>query len=223
MASNTKQDLLLAAERLVAMQGVAATTISQINEAAEQRNRSAIYYHFGSLDAVLQAIFELRAAPAEAHRARLLAEARDRPDGLPPTLDSVARALVLPIASRVLDNPGPHYFSRFSLAIRMESDFWQRMGLSRTLRSLEDARTALSEASPLLPPRLVRARHRFAFDMTMMAIAEIEVAMDRHGPAFDEIEARLRVSELITAVSALYAAPVAPETLALLRRTGDLS
>ena len=56
--TDTRTGLLLAAERLFALQGVAATTIRQINAAAGQRNQSAIHYHFGSRDGILDAIMD---------------------------------------------------------------------------------------------------------------------------------------------------------------------
>ena len=64
--SDTKMGLLLAAERLFATQGIAATTIRQINTEAGQKNSSAIHYHFGSRDAILDAIIAIRVAPANA-------------------------------------------------------------------------------------------------------------------------------------------------------------
>jgi AcrR family transcriptional regulator len=53
---STKDRLLDAAQRLFARDGVHGARIRDINELAGQRNPSALHYHFGSREALLEAI-----------------------------------------------------------------------------------------------------------------------------------------------------------------------
>ena len=92
--SDTKRELVLAAEKLFATQGIAATTIRQINAAAGQKNQSAIHYHFGSRDAVLDAIVALRVSPINDARARLIDEVRAAAGDRPMTSEEIVRLLV---------------------------------------------------------------------------------------------------------------------------------
>ncbi len=52
----TKERLLREAERLFARRGLYQVTVREITEAAEQRNVSALSYHFGSREGLLDAI-----------------------------------------------------------------------------------------------------------------------------------------------------------------------
>ncbi|WP_420879480.1 TetR/AcrR family transcriptional regulator [Rhodococcus sp. (in: high G+C Gram-positive bacteria)] len=69
---STKQKLLEVAEELFATQGVSATLVGDIVTGAGQRNPSALRYHFGSREGVLQAIREKYLTRIEERRATLL-------------------------------------------------------------------------------------------------------------------------------------------------------
>ena len=49
--------ILLAAERLLAEYGMHGASLRQISEAAGQKNTSAIHYHFGSREQLIEAVF----------------------------------------------------------------------------------------------------------------------------------------------------------------------
>jgi AcrR family transcriptional regulator len=54
--ADTKEQLLRAAERLFARDGIHGARVREINELAQQRNPSALHYHFGSRAGLLEAI-----------------------------------------------------------------------------------------------------------------------------------------------------------------------
>jgi AcrR family transcriptional regulator len=74
----TRELLMVAAERLFAMNGVEGVTLRQIQVAAGQSNSSVITYHFGSQAGLVRELLEFRYRAVNARRAELLAEARDR-------------------------------------------------------------------------------------------------------------------------------------------------
>ena len=43
----TRQTIIRAAEQLFAQHGVAATSVNTISQAAQQKNKNAVQYHFG--------------------------------------------------------------------------------------------------------------------------------------------------------------------------------
>src|SRR4051794_40171550 len=68
-----RQRLLLAAEVLIAERG-AAVPLRDIAVAAGQRNNSAVNYHFGSRDGLIQFVVDERTGAMEQRRGRLLTE-----------------------------------------------------------------------------------------------------------------------------------------------------
>lgn len=72
---STKEQLVLTAERLFAVRGIDAVSLRQICAEAGNANNSAVQYHFGDKDRLLQAIFEYRIPHLMARRDLLAAEA----------------------------------------------------------------------------------------------------------------------------------------------------
>ena len=88
-ATATRDKLLDAATALFAERGVADVSLAEIVRAADQRNASAVHYHFGGKDQVLEAILARHVPTLRARRLELLAEADD--------VRSIAEALVRPV------------------------------------------------------------------------------------------------------------------------------
>jgi AcrR family transcriptional regulator len=107
MARDGREALLDAAERLFATQGLDAVSLRQIGVEAGQRNTAAAHYHFGTKEALVDALFERRMTPVNEHRWRLLATAGDDPVAL-------VEAFVVPFAATV--HPGSTY-ARFSAQV----------------------------------------------------------------------------------------------------------
>ncbi|MDV6266490.1 MULTISPECIES: TetR/AcrR family transcriptional regulator [Rhodococcus] len=70
---STKQKLLEVAEELFATKGIEATLVGDIVSGAGQRNPSALRYHFGSREGILQAIREKYLVQLESRRTVMLA------------------------------------------------------------------------------------------------------------------------------------------------------
>ena len=75
-ARSTKEQILLAAERLIADHGVDGVSMRQIAVEVGSGNNSAVLYHFGSKDKLVQAIFEHRLPRLRERRTTLIAERR---------------------------------------------------------------------------------------------------------------------------------------------------
>jgi AcrR family transcriptional regulator len=71
---STKEQILLAAERMIAEHGVDGVSMRQIGTAVGSGNNSAVLYHFGSKDKLVEAIFEHRLPRLRERRAELVAE-----------------------------------------------------------------------------------------------------------------------------------------------------
>jgi AcrR family transcriptional regulator len=97
MAPSTKEQLVLTAERLFATHGLDGVSLRQISTEAGNANNSAVQYHFGSKNQLVQAIFEYR-IPSITRRRRVLAAERGTDD-----LRSCVEAYLLPILEEAED------------------------------------------------------------------------------------------------------------------------
>lgn len=219
--SDTKMGLLLAAERLFATQGIAATTIRQINAEAGQKNSSAIHYHFGSRDAILDAIVALRVTPANNRRAVLLAEAREAAGGGPLSVETIIDMLMRPGLDRLLNTEGPHFAQRFTLQLRMNLDTWRRYEREHMAWTLDDLQRELRRARPYVPAQVLRGRFRSAINYSMFTMSEIEFAESHLGDRYSRDEAMFRIEELISTLVAMLNAPVSPGTSEALERVRE--
>jgi AcrR family transcriptional regulator len=91
---STPQLLVDAAARLFAERGVGNVSIADIVRSADQRNASAVHYHFGSRDDILLAVLTRHVGELAQRRLVLLEEARARPSG---GARPAAEAIVRPI------------------------------------------------------------------------------------------------------------------------------
>jgi len=114
----TKDRILDAAEELFAEQGF-ATSLRAITATADA-NLAAVNYHFGSKDALVEAVFERRLGPLNRTRLELL-DALEGGDHAPP-LEALVEAFVGP-ALRMSDDPqGARFMRLFGHALGQRDD-----------------------------------------------------------------------------------------------------
>ncbi|QCQ93762.1 TetR/AcrR family transcriptional regulator [Rhodococcus sp. SGAir0479] len=99
--------MLAAAEQIIAERGMPALTLKDVQIAANQSNKSAATYHFGSREGLIEALVEVRMTPVDTRRRELLDEIERR--GEPPTVRGAVEALVRPLAAETLGRPGSRY------------------------------------------------------------------------------------------------------------------
>jgi AcrR family transcriptional regulator len=201
--------MIAAAERIFAECGIDRVTLSDLNKAAGQRNSSALHYHFGSRENLLQAILDKHRPGLERARHAFL-------DGLEESgqIDyrSLAEALVRPAAAKLEDRDGgPHYLrimaqihsdpidSRLAQAIRTRG--------SDVLRLYEKLR----ELRPELPSPLNQHRTALISRLLFDALAEFSRKWAARSPA-SEREREIFISNLIDCIAALMEIPMSQQT-----------
>jgi len=95
---------VLAAERLFAARGYDGVSLRQIGAAAGNANHSAVQYHFGSKDQLVEAIFDYRLPHLDTRRRSLVAERE------PDDLRTWVECYVLPILEQG-EQDGSNYLS----------------------------------------------------------------------------------------------------------------
>jgi len=154
-AAATREALVATAVQLFAERGLDGVSLAEINRAAGQRNATALHYHFGGKEGLVQAIFDKHSARVNALRETLL---DDLPESAP--LPEVVGVLVLPLAEQVRDADGGIHYLQF-LA--------QLMNNPRVPRNSHDRRD-----SPVLAEQL----RRFEVALASMASDQRELRME---------------------------------------------
>src|SRR4051812_43064837 len=91
MLMSTKEQLVVTAERLFAVHGLDGVSLRQIGVEAGNANNSAVQYHFGSKEGLIQAIFEHR-VPHLNRRRQILGAQRTTDD-----LRTLVEVYLLPV------------------------------------------------------------------------------------------------------------------------------
>lgn len=100
---DTKVKILDTAERLIAENGYAGTSLRQIISEAGV-NLAAIHYHFGSKEELLDELIERRAGPVNAERLERFTRLESGDSGAPP-LEGLLEAFLLPMAGAADSHP----------------------------------------------------------------------------------------------------------------------
>src|SRR5690348_13036413 len=95
----TNERLLLTAEHLFAQHGIDAVSTRQIAMAAGQRNVAALHYHFGNMDALIDALLSLRLHGINERREAMLDELESA--GRQHDLPALLAALVQPLLEQL--------------------------------------------------------------------------------------------------------------------------
>jgi len=101
---DTKTRLLEVAESLFAANGISTTSLRNIIAKAGV-NIAAIHYHFGSKEALVQAVFARRLGPINRERLRLLDELEASQANGVPGLEAIVAAFIEPVTRMRLSEP----------------------------------------------------------------------------------------------------------------------
>lgn len=194
---------MLAAERLIAERGQ-LVPLRDIAAAAGQRNNSAVQYHFGSRDGLIEAVVAHRIAMLEVRRLELLAEhaALDEPDDVHALLE----ILVVPMFELGTQH-GIGYYARFLEQIRTHPAVTDEANLSGDRRtSVRVIIHRLGRGLPDLAPALRVRRLRRLATVLFALLADHERAVEDGRVKAGDVTAW---AETIDMLAGLLTAPVA--------------
>ena len=121
-AHDTRDKLITIGQHLFAEQGVFRVPLRTVIEQAGQKNTSALHYHFGGREGLLNAIIERHNVGIEEERAAMLIALRSAE--LEDDVPAVVRAFVLPFA-RKLETVEGREFLRVIAQLSDLFDFWE--------------------------------------------------------------------------------------------------
>jgi AcrR family transcriptional regulator len=148
-----REQLLDAAERLIAERGVMAP-LQDVALAAGQRNKSAVQYYFGDRDGLIAAILDHRVRPQEADRLRRLADLESADAGNDP--GRLISALIEPTFTIPRMHGATHH-ARFLEQIRAHPAL-VALGTTGGTTAVRMILARLERALQPMPPELRRRR-----------------------------------------------------------------
>lgn len=147
-----KVALILAAEIAFAREGIDGASLRKIAARSGQRNHHAVQYHFGSREALVQAVFDYRMDQMEEARGALLDTGRHA--GRSGATRAIAEAIFVPQID-LIDVHGDHSYAAFlsQYLLRYQSTKFGQFGeriapnLGRALTLLRDRMAKLPDAA----------------------------------------------------------------------------
>jgi AcrR family transcriptional regulator len=178
-ASRTRDELIDAGERLYALRGIEGANLLAIAREAGQANKSAVQYHFGDRNGLIDAILERRVAWLEARRAERLAALAGSAD-----VRSLLEAMMAPLAE-LTDARGRRTYARFLLQFMIQFEPWT--GVRHPLRqphpetALDHIRARLQALTPDLPRDVLFLRLDWCLRTFLGLLVDHDNALDRGG------------------------------------------
>ena len=203
-APQTRDRLLDAAETLFASDGFGAVTTRAILRAAGQRNESALHYHFGGRQGLIEALHERRMDQLAGHRGAFIEKLLSRQG--PFSVQDLAEIQVQSIASLASRDEGFHAYLQgiADLVCSPEGEF--EALLERFDRAPEiEARQRLAASFSTVPFPLLRQRFNLGRRFILMAMVQW---LRRHGH-FRGKAAKAFLADLPRVLEAMILAPTA--------------
>ena len=162
---STREKLLDCAEHLFAEHGLEGASLRAINAAAGL-SPAALHYHFGSQQALVEALLERRMPALMERRRKLLDELEARP--APPTARELLHALIQPLAELLAEGgaPGLRYL-RLIHRLRADGDLDPRFVIERWPGGVDRLAPLFQKALPSLPLPLIQFRTGNAIDVML--------------------------------------------------------
>jgi AcrR family transcriptional regulator len=206
-SGSSREKILLVAEKLFAKRGIDGVSLRQIAAAAGNGNNNAVQYHFGSREALLQAIFKMRVEQMEAPRRAMLGRARE--EGRHEDMETLVQVMMLPHRD-LTDDEGRHphaavlseYITRWrprGVQHPVETD---HPGAQVQVHTFNAIRAKLN----FLPPRIADARIGLCHLMFLNLLQLSDHEVDRGGGA-----AELRIHDTIRQIAGHLVAPLADD------------
>jgi AcrR family transcriptional regulator len=206
---NGRLALIRAAERLMSARGIDAVSLREVSAAAGHANNSAVGYHFGTRDALIDAILERHSTPIHQRwSAQLDLLARHPPTSVRPYVE----LLVVEIANKLDDADGGWEFISISAQLSVAP-----LGPLVT-RSIANADAVARLIGAMLPhyaaPTSLLAARLELLASTLYASLVARHRAERDGAA--AVGREVFVSDLIDSLTALVLSTPSSDTLAAL-------
>ena len=151
-APSTRDRILATAEQLFAEAGIGATSLRTITAAAGV-NLAAVNYHFGSKDALVEAVYRRHLEPLNRARLRQLEDIEQAAKGKPLEVETIVRAFVEPLVEQARTGSSGAVLTRLlAQSLHEAAGYVERFYARENDAVLQRYRDAMQRAIPSLSP-----------------------------------------------------------------------
>ena len=206
----TRDRIFLAAERLFALKGFAEVSVRDITTEAAV-NLAAVNYHFGSKEALIEAVSSYRLARVNLRRMERLAAIEAR--GVP-SLRDLVEVMVLPMVEEIEQTPGGgNYIQVLAQLGGHPAHDLAKLVRSKNAEALQRCSKLAAAQLGDIPYRVFEARFGLMILTAITALANRERMLI--SPVTDEkVEMPMLVSVLVDSLVASLSAPLSASTMA---------
>lgn len=202
-----REKILVTAERLFALNGIDAVSIRQINTEAEQKNGSAVHYHFGSREGLIDAILSLRTGDRNQLRLEMLDTLKENARDKLPDIRGVAEAMVRP-QFHELTLGSKTYHRRFVKQVHQRHALMEKVLSNRYDLGLRECFRLIRWQSPDIPAPILYHRYIHANAIGIDAAANLEERLDVDPTSVTDKRIALHIECCIDSITAVFKAPV---------------
>lgn len=211
---NGRTAIIEAAEALFAEYGLHGASFRQISEAAKQKNASAIQYHFGSRDQLVEAVFENRMRYVNPKRLVLLDEVR--PTGGTEEARALVSTWVWPLAEELRPREEGNHYVQFMARAMREKQLVIQLAPAGLMTGWFLAAERLKQLMSHVPEEVIRTRLLAASDQCVNCLAAFEAEQAGASPDFE-----LQVETLIDMITAGLMAPMSEASERAMKKRGE--
>lgn len=210
---STREALLDAAEALFAREGIEGASLRAITRHAEA-NLASVHYHFGSKDALVQAVFERRLEPLNQERLARLDRLQGEAGGEPPAVEDVLRAFIEPVMRMLREGTEQQRRANHRLARLLFQGLADPEGPVRAivLEAFREVRmrflSAMARALPQLTPAELAWRFHFVVGAMAHTASTGDALEELSGGLCDASDVEAMTDRLVGFLSAGLESPV---------------
>jgi AcrR family transcriptional regulator len=209
----SRRDLIMStAEELFARKGIDSVSLNEINKAAGQRNTSALHYHFGSKDGLVEAIVYL-------HYETIDVALNQRLDELeasrPFTLRQLVVASISPFVEQLDDRRGINYLRIVTQLLNKSANMITKGHPQNEDRARLRVFRLYNEVCKDLPIPVLRSRSLLFSSMLFHSLASF-AQLNELGEVNPLGSRALFFNNLVDSIEGLMKAPASPDTSAVL-------
>ncbi len=211
-APDTKQRILDAAEHLFAEHGVDATSLRAITREAGV-NLAAVHYHFGSKEALLEAVLVRRVGPVNQARLKGLEQLEIDAEGEPVALEAILKAFLEPAVGFLTQEESGPLLARLMARLYWEAGPELRAVVLEQFRQVaERFCSALACSLAPMPEAEVLTRFHYGLGVMIHVLSRPAFGVEEAFAPLREAPAQ-QLARLVAFIAAGMRAPVHPEIL----------
>jgi AcrR family transcriptional regulator len=170
-----------------------------------------MHYHFGSREALIEAILLWRVTEFDAHRNKMIDELLQ--EGRGDDIRGILATGIIPFTRPIAESTQPSYYNRFLLEIHRSSTVsFDELIAGKAGRGIQRMSDLLLAQLKDFPADLRKPRIATVKTMIIFTVADIEAVRERRLKENREFDFIRAVENIIDMVSAAFIAPVSQET-----------